>query len=435
MIEDPQNLAGGTYTVNVTDDNGCVSTGAITLTAPSAIVLTETHMDVSCNGSTDGKINLNVSGGTPSYQFVWSNNSSTQNITDIPTGLYDVRAIDAQGCSATLSGIFISEPTSLDVSVSVTDVACEGASSGEINTVVSGGTAPYFYQWSNQSNAANLVDAIAGTYMVIATDAHNCTISASATIHTLPQLQVAGVADEVPCANAQGTIDVVVAGGSGPFTYSWSTGAVSEDLINVHPGTYHVTVKDVNGCPFDTTFEVVNTNTFSVSAAGSITTVKLGEFIQLSATSTGSSQTTFNWSPSFGMSCVNCPEVTIQPRQSTVFTVVATDVNGCESQDYVSVEVVDDHGLFVPNAFTPNGDGNNDFFQIFGNTAGIHTFNIMVFNRIGEKIYEASEADFMWDGTYKGEKVPLGVYTYVAKAVFLDAFSDKSLYGSVTILR
>ncbi len=136
-----------------------------------------------------------------------------------------------------------------------------------------------------------------------------------------------------------------------------------------------------------------------------------------------------------GMDCSTCTDVNIQPGHSTLYTVVGTDTNGCEAKDTVSVTVIEDHVLFPPNAFSPNGDGNNDVFQLFGNLAGIKKFNIMIFDRWGEKVFEANEPTFTWDGIYKGEPLGPTVCVYVMKAVFLDGHNEKIYKGSITILR
>ncbi|MDB5282671.1 MAG: large protein, partial [Bacteroidota bacterium] len=91
--------------------------------------------------------------------------------------------------------------------------------------------------------------------------------------------------------------------------------------------------------------------------------------------------------------------------------------------------------IFVPNAFSPNGDGNNDYFQMFGNTAGIHSMNIMIFDRWGEKVFESDETDFKWDGVYKGAKMQPAVFVYVMKVTFIDGRDSRLMKGSLTLVR
>jgi gliding motility-associated-like protein len=135
------------------------------------------------------------------------------------------------------------------------------------------------------------------------------------------------------------------------------------------------------------------------------------------------------------MDCATCPDVNVQPGQSTTYKVVAIDVNGCEAEDTVSVEVIDDYTLWTPNAFTPNGDGNNDFFQAFGNLAGISKFEVLIFDRWGEKVFESNDTGFQWDGIYKGELMQPGVYVFIIKSTFLDGHREKLKKGSVTLVR
>ncbi len=432
--EDLQALGSGNYLVNVTDNNGCTSNASATLTAPPAISLTENHRNESCNGSSDAVINLAVYGGTPSYQFVWSNSATTQNIANIPVNTYGVTVTDSKGCAASLNGIVITEPALLGLNISVTDVACAGTHKGSVFANVNGGITPYSYKWSNNSVSNPLTNVAAGGYSLTVTDANSCTQTASAMINTLPQMVVDGTPDVLPCYNATGGIDLTVASGTPPYSFNWSNGATTEDLLDVHPGTYTVVIHDASDCVYDTTFIIVNQDMFAVDATGG-GTITLGETVTLYASTSGSSQTTYTWTPAFGMNCSACANVIVQPGQSTIYTVVGIDTNGCEAQDTVSVDVIQDHTFWAPNAFTPNGDGNNDFFQVFGNLAGISKFDVMIFDRWGEKVFDATNSDFKWDGVYKGELLPPNVYVYVIKAVFLDGHSDKIFKGSVTIVR
>ena len=432
--EDVQNLGAGNFTVNVTDANGCVATGSQQLVMPASMSVTPSHTNLSCFGSANGTVSISVSGGNTPYVYSWSNGSSSQNITGLTAGLYNATVTDSKGCVANVNGIIVNEPAVLNVGAVATDVACLGAQNGTVDATATGGTPPYTYAWSNHTFAEDLMNVPSATYKVTVLDANNCMQTAVATVNTLPQLIATAIADTLACVTATGGIDLTVNSGSSPYTYHWSNGATTEDLTNVHPGTYSVTVQDANGCPLDTTFVITNANSFAVNATGG-GTVTLGQTIELHATTTGSAQTVFNWTPTYNLDCPSCTDITVQPAQSTVYTVVGTDVNGCVAQDTVSVTVIADHTIFTPNAFTPNGDGNNDFFQMFGNLAGIRKFSILIFERWGENVYDSELVDFKWDGTYKGELLPPSVCVYVMKAVFLDGYNEKVYKGSITILR
>jgi gliding motility-associated-like protein len=110
------------------------------------------------------------------------------------------------------------------------------------------------------------------------------------------------------------------------------------------------------------------------------------------------------------------------------------DINGCKAEDTVTINVNTSTDIFIPNAFTPNNDGVNDQFKMFGELSNIYFLDISVFDRWGEKVFESNDPNFEWDGTYRGEPAPIGVYIYVATAVFNNG-SHRDFKGSVTLLR
>jgi gliding motility-associated-like protein len=373
-------------------------------------------------------------GGTPAYQYYWSNGANGNTAYAIAAGSYGVTVVDAHGCSAALSTITVSQPDSLMLSLSATDVKCSETATGSIVCNVVGGTSPYFYYWSNNSSSANLQHIEAGVYTLTVTDAHGCNAVSSAMVNDVAPLIVKGSDDTIACANAKANILLSVYGGVAPYTYQWNNGDTTQDLMKVTSGVYHVTVTDANGCMVDTLFMIVNLNQFTVDASGG-GIVTLGQPVSLNAISNGSPFVTYSWSPSQTIECSRCANTVALPTTYTTYTVLATDTNGCTAQDTVSAKVIDDYTVFTPNAFTPNADGNNDYFRFYGNTAGLKYINIMIFDRWGEKVFEADDPHFKWDGIYKGEPVPPGVYVYVMKLVFLNGHADKIHKGSITVIR
>jgi gliding motility-associated-like protein len=115
--------------------------------------------------------------------------------------------------------------------------------------------------------------------------------------------------------------------------------------------------------------------------------------------------------------------------------VATTDVHGCTANGKVEVVVIPTYDIFIPNAFTPNGDGNNDFFQVFGNKEAWKYFEVSVFDRWGEKVYESNDMNFMWNGEFKGKASAMGVYVYEIHLVYLDDHTDKLFKGTVTLVR
>jgi gliding motility-associated-like protein len=433
-VEDLSNLGAGSYSVLITDANNCTLTGTTTLAVVNPLLASEVHTDVSCYSQNDGIINVAATGGATPYTYLWSNGDAVPNIGNLSAGSYSVTVTDNNGCTAGVGPVTITEPAGMNLTIASTNISCYGTLTGSISPVVTGGTLPYHYQWNNGSQASNLPAVAAGSYAVTVTDAHGCSQVATALITTLPALTGDAIVDPLPCTNATGGIDLNTGGGTAPYTYQWNNGVTTEDQSSVHPGTYTVVITDANGCTFDTTFVIANLNSFTVSASGG-GTITLGQTIDLHVTSTGSPETGYNWTPTYGMPCSTCSDITIQPGHPTLYTVTGIDTNGCTAQDTVSVDVIEDHTLFPPNAFTPNGDGNNDVFQLFGNLAGIKKFNIKIFDRWGELVYESDEPSFSWDGTYKGQLIGPTVCVFVMQVTFLDGYNDKVQKGSITVLR
>ncbi|HWB65048.1 MAG TPA: gliding motility-associated C-terminal domain-containing protein [Chitinophagales bacterium] len=428
------NLSAGQYNITVTDANGCTATRAMTVTAPDSLSLVASTVNPTCFTASNGSAQVNATGGTPTYNFRWNNGNSGQVITQLQPGAYSVTVTDRMGCKAKLSAITLSAPAPVSVGVTVEHNACAGEDNGELNSLATGGTKPYNYQWSNNSATDNITNLAPGSYRITVTDANGCTAVANGVINPFPGISATGIASPVPCAAAHGEVDLSINGNSAPYTYQWNTGATTQNLTGVQAGTYRVTVEDANGCTFDTLFTIENLNNFAVHASGGGTII-MGQTADLFSTSSDSAHTSFSWTPDHDLTCATCANTVAQPGQTTLYTVVGTDDNGCVASDTVTVDVIEDHTIFAPSAFSPNGDGNNDYFQIFGNLAGVHSINIMIFNRWGEKVFESDDTGFQWDGTYKGILQDPAVFVYVMKVVFMDNRGSKVLKGSVTLVR
>jgi hypothetical protein len=182
------NIGVGTYTCTITDANNCtVISNPITVTEPTALSITESSTNINCNGATNGSASITVSGATSGYTYAWSNNATTQNITNIGVGTYTCTITDANNCTIISNPITITEPTALSITESSTNINCNGATNGSASITVSGGTSGYTYAWSNNATTQNITNIGAGTYTCTITDANNCVITDTAVI-TEPSL-------------------------------------------------------------------------------------------------------------------------------------------------------------------------------------------------------------------------------------------------------
>lgn len=275
--EDLTGLAAGEYLLTVTDATGCNAFYNVTLTEPNPLNLDYTKVDVLCNGGATGSINLVVTGGTGVYSFSWDKDSTPystdEDLTTLGAGLYEVTVTDANSCVATIS-VTITEPAQALSATATADpmVSCFGGSDGYIGLSVAGGTEPYTYAWTGPgvftATTKNIQDLIAGTYEVTITDANGCTFSTNATV-TEPAAALAVSSftkDDVSCFGGNdGSIDIEVAGGTGPYTYVWSNGAGTQDLSGLVVGSYTVIVTDSKGCTTTETYNITQPNALTAS--------------------------------------------------------------------------------------------------------------------------------------------------------------------------
>ncbi|MCF8294479.1 MAG: T9SS type A sorting domain-containing protein, partial [Bacteroidales bacterium] len=262
--QDLSGLAGGTYTVTVIDNNGCFNVLTSVITEPQALVVTGVATsfygtyNVSCNGASDASLEISVDGGVLPYVYAWSNGATSQNLSGIPAGSYTVTVTDANSCVQTVT-VNITQPTALNLNLAHTDISCNGTWNGAINATISGGVTPYIYAWSNTAVSQDLTNLGPGTYTLTVVDANGCSIVSSAVITEPLALEITSAdITHATCNNLNdGAIDLTVTGGTSPIVYAWSNSATTQDLGNLSPGTYTVTITDANNCQLVEEYEVL----------------------------------------------------------------------------------------------------------------------------------------------------------------------------------
>ena len=244
-------LFSGLYIVEISDTNNCIFIDSVQINQPSApISLSEVHVDVLCFGDSTGSINLSAIGGTPPYNFSWSNDSITEDLTNLIAGIYNVVVTDSLGCTDSLSVELIQPAAPLSVVLNPTDVLCYGDFTGSIDAVVSGGTDPYTYLWSNGASTEDISNIPAGNYSIQVTDFNTCSFMVSTPI-TEPSdsLLIELTAFDADCFGAPtGSILGSVSGGTAPYDYLWSNAEITDDIANLIAGNYTLTATDDNNC-------------------------------------------------------------------------------------------------------------------------------------------------------------------------------------------
>lgn len=448
IINPTTDLYAGYESVTVTDGYGCSAVDSVLVNEPPQLVAVADWRDPLCHGDANGKMWFSASGGQGPYHFTY--NGLNYQMTDTITGLpalpnpYLVVVYDSKGCAENVA-VTLHDPAQLMVDTVVTQITCANALDGAITASGIGGTPGYTYSWSPVSSSSSTVTGLApGSYTVLVTDAHGCTATNTVVLVAPPPITVTSLgADSVSCVGStDGQAQITVTGGTPgltpPYTYTINGGTPQESgsFYDLAAGVYQLVATDGQGCHLDTSVTVETPLAVNVAVNPLDTTLELGSSITLNIlvdNPGGQTITGYAWSPAAGLTCVDCPAPVATPYQRQDYTVVVTYGKNCTATAHSTVRV--DHGpdTYIPNAFSPNGDDNNDFFTVYG--SGLKTVTMRVFNRWGEKVFDSGDNQWAsWDGTYKGVLQPPAVYTYVVELTYLDG-QKKIKDGSLTLLR
>jgi len=430
------NLSAGDYIITVTDALNC--TKKLKVNIPEAPIFTVNPVvkNISCHGANDGSIALNFVGGIPPINLSWSDGSNagtTRN--NLKPGTYSVTIIDGKPCTISKKFVIL-EPQLLVVSANLTNAFdCDNANSGAINLLVSGGSAPFTYTWSNGATTEDLVNVPAGNYLVTVTDVNGCSRQAQYSINRPPPL-VAGVITKTDfdCAtkSVKQTFVANISGGVPPYILTWSSGTVSgannEMMNTTQNGAVILYVTDAIGCTSNYTFNVdlpeLGTPSFDASSYAYLTygTYSINDPIQFSNTATGD-YISMVWD--FGDGSVstdlNPLHTFINPKEYVV-TQTVTYPLGCIYVKKIIFNVGKGYVLVVPNAFTPNKDTFNDFFRPV--TKGLKNLRLDVYDTWGSLIYSETGTVLRgWDAKIKASNAENG--NYYCKV------SGETFYGTI----
>lgn len=321
--EDLSGLSAGSYTATIIDNSGCSSTITTTISQPSTLT-SSTVAVTNFTCLTQGSVNINVSGGTGPYSYLWSNGATTEDLNGIQGGSYNVTITDANSCTAVNGPDNVQSfgIPSLNL-VNSTNVSCSGLNNGTVNISVSSGVTPFSFNWSNGNTTEDISGLTAGVYSVTLSDANSCTSTLSATITQPAALSASNTSSNVNCnANNNGSIDLTVNGGTIGYSYLWNNGATTQDLSALLAGVYTVTITDANSCSTSSTATIsqptaLSTNTISVSNS----TCLISGSVNI-AVNGGTGPYSYLWSNAATTEDIN-------GLSGGTYTVTITDANNC----------------------------------------------------------------------------------------------------------
>ncbi|MCH2225464.1 MAG: gliding motility-associated C-terminal domain-containing protein, partial [Crocinitomicaceae bacterium] len=324
--EDLMNIGAGIYTDTVTDINGCMNFVSFEIFEPlDSMSFSHTSAEILCFGDSTGSIDLSVVGGTSPYTYLWSNTEITEDIVDIPSGVYDVTVTDSNNCTQTTS-ITVTQPTAISIAETHIDPICQAGTQGSIDLNVTGGTPGYTYYWNNGEITDTITQLNAGTYFCVVTDTNQCTDTISVTIVDPDAVILTETHVDVPCyGDSTGSIDITPSGGSPGYTFEWSNLEVTEDISNLSAGLYWVDAYDINNCGGFLSIVISEPDTsMYLTSSSHVNVLCFGD-------STGSIDVEFAGGVEPYTYLWDNTEVTqdIQNISSGIYNLVVTDDNGC----------------------------------------------------------------------------------------------------------
>ncbi len=439
-------LVNTTYTVTVTDVNLCSATDNVTIFIKT-ITMSFATINVTCHGYNDGIATVTSTSGLAPYTYEWSDllHQTTSAATNLYPGTYRVTITDADLCSG-IDTVQIFEPALLIGFASSTNAYCYGDSNGTATLSAFGGTPPYFYSTTSDGvyfYLGSLIGSLpAGTYSTELTDANGCLALLDFGVNQPTPITMNYVTNEPRCYGySDGIIFVYANGGNPPYdmlldesqnTTGW--------FIDLAAGNHNLTITDTKGCSETYVIPLTQPNPIIVDINPDSLILELGETGQFFTTFSGApaDSVIFQWNTSNGLSCTDCPNPYVSPYTDQVYEVSVIDMSDisnprpCFGTAIGYVFINEGKPIYIPNAFTPNADGTNDFFQVYGN--GLKKVYMQIFDRYGELLFQSSQQDNGWNGTYQDKLVEPGVYVYKVVADYLNNIRIEKT-GSVTLIR
>ncbi len=424
----------GEYSVSVYDSDGCPAVENIEVlfgTTPEVDIGPDLLL---CDGES-----ATFDATDNDVTYAWSNGATTPTITVDEAGPYWVD-VSNNGCIGSDTAVldYLAE---LFLDVDVTDISCFGNCDGAIEIAVSGGNGTLSYQWADGSTDLMLEDLCEDDYVFTIVD-DLCTYVNVIPVVEPDSLIYELLVSDVECpGDGDGSIRVAnTSGGTLPYLFSFDGAPFSGEtsLSALSGGTYEFEVTDANGCTAGETVSVYEPPFVDLDAGPDLL-IELGTSVEIEAQVFPTFNQIIEWTPPDSLDCTDCITPIAGPTSSTLYTISVMDsITGCTIMDEVLVRVDKKRNVFIPNAFTPNGDGNNDIFQIFTGNGVRRVLNFRIYDRWGEHVFEArdysAKAPIGWDGTFKGKPMNSSVFAYLIEIEFVD--DVVILYkGDVTLLR
>ncbi|NUQ23548.1 MAG: gliding motility-associated C-terminal domain-containing protein [Saprospiraceae bacterium] len=452
----------GTVVLDNASATGCDSTINVALQFLPQLTASLEGGGAVCAG-TPTQITFRFTGGSV-FDVTYAEGATTQSLNDIGDGFtltvnpsvttaYSILTATSEGnsCPVTIGGPVTVQVSSLGVQAQVTSnfdgfgVSCAGNTDGVVSATASGGITPLSYQWNNGAITPMLSGVGAGSYAVTITDAAGCSGSATVTLTEPEAITLKTDSQSPPCfGDLLGAILLEeLNGGAAPYAYSLD-GQSYQGLAgtpfaipNLPAGSYTLYVRDANSCTVEVDV-VIPTPQELVIDLGPDQTIRLGDSILLDPVLSFTAAT-FTWTPRTDLTDSVSLATYAGPILTTTYTLTASDENGCQAEDAITIFIDKKRRVYVPNAFSPDDDGINDYITVYADTDVVAVKSFRIFDRWGNLLFfngpfQPNIESYGWDGEFKGKPMNAGVYVYFAEIEFADG-QVETFKGDVSLLR
>ncbi len=426
-------LHSGTYIVTIIDDNACSLFYLVEIGNEDVLDVNIFEVeDFSCSYDENAVLSVNCEDCAEPLTYNWSTASTNDTVVVHQSGMYYVSITDSIGCFGT-ANYNVLKPDPIVPIPQISDVKCFGENSGDILLDVSGGKPPYIIQWNNDFMGPHLDSLFSGNYSVTITDLNSCTASFEFFVdQPFDSIHANIVISHPLCVeNSFGSCIIEPQGGVPPYFANvfnenyYSTGLIHDSLS---PGEYSFQIIDANNCSFEHNFNIEYPDSIFVDLISIQNPSCFGKndgFFEIYVTG-GQKPYTFE------LNGVNSQNSQFNNLYAGEYSVIVRDANNC-SYLFDDIYIEDNQDLLcyiiIPNAFTPNGDGINDLWEI-DNIEVFSEATIKVFNRWGQELWYGYKNNIKWDGFFNAERLPAGPYLYI-----IDLNNGNPQYvGIVTII-
>lgn len=443
--QDLSNAAAGTYTLVITDNNGCAATiGTYTIgenTGPTIDTSGIVVQNDQCNQNIGSIMGINVTGISP-ISYAWNGQSSVSaDLIDIGSGFYSLEVSDAYGCSSTLQNIEvvnINGPSIDTTTMVISDDHCN-SEVGSISGIVISGSSPFTYLWNGETTLSqDTLGVSSGNYELVVTDTYGC----SDTVSGITVQNISGplvdtttmIVTAETCNNENGSISGITVSGEAPFSYFWNSNSTSLDISNLSGGNYDLLVEDVYGCQTSVLGITVDSYGFPTASITYFpSNIYAGDTVTYMDNSTGDIVNSI-FTLSSGIEVVDSIATEFyEDRGVYDICLKVENIYGCVDSTCIEITVSPIvMSIILPNIITPNQDGVNDYLKIEGIQ---RNYSIQIFNRWGEVIFSESPYLNIWDGT-TSSGIPLseGTYYFILNAIE-DTDYEATYSGFIELIR